>query len=156
MRLLSWSVRTCCIPHICIWLSDLLTVSPGHFSTADPKPWTLSPAAARWSTAAAVAWQTFAGLSLRCSRTHIPPTIKKTKPLLLSTARLFLSSFIPLCKQPGMRQCAPASAFGCRNSRHCYTWYTAPLALRHLPAPAEADEVLPAGSWPPLKNDVLI
>lgn len=29
------------------WLSDLPAVSPGHSSTADPKPWMWSPAAAR-------------------------------------------------------------------------------------------------------------
>lgn len=42
-----------------------------------------------------------------------------------------------------------AAASGCRNGRHRFTWYKSPsLALRHLPAPAEADEVLLAGSGP--------
>ena len=60
-------------------LSDLPAVSPAHSSTADPKPWTWSPAAARWSTAAAEAWQTSAGLSLRWRHNSLPDYDNNTK-----------------------------------------------------------------------------
>ncbi|KAM7374480.1 hypothetical protein PAMP_007135 [Pampus punctatissimus] len=41
---------------------------------------------------------------------------------------------------------APAAS-GCRNGRHRFTWYTAPLALRHPAAPAEADQVKSFGNF---------